>query len=222
MATKLDIDRIIQVDFPESQYYNESTEKKQIVLHHTVGGNVDGTISWWKTTTDRVGTAMIIEKNGDIYQIFSSKKWAHHLGLHTTNNVALNKSSIGIEIVNWGGLIKLNNDWYVAKWDDTQKKEIANTKIKPITEVELYPQGFMGYYGFEKYTNAQIESVRQLLEYWGDRYGIPLTYNTDMWNLSTKALSGSTGVWTHVSFRGNGKSDCHPQPELIEMLKSLK
>jgi hypothetical protein len=62
--------------------------------------------------------------------------------------------------------------------------------------------------------------VRKLLIFWNERYGIPLDYNQDMWALSSKALSGQDGVWTHVSFRED-KSDCHPQPELIEMLKSL-
>ena len=41
-----------------------------------------------------------------------------------------------------------------------------------------------------------------------------------MWDISDKALAGEAGVWTHVSFRTD-KSDCHPQPELIQMLKSL-
>jgi hypothetical protein len=36
-----------------------------------------------------------------------------------------------------------------------------------------------------------------------------------------KALSGTPGVWTHVSYRAD-KSDCHPQIELINALKELK
>jgi hypothetical protein len=41
-----------------------------------------------------------------------------------------------------------------------------------------------------------------------------------MWDLSNDALAGKKGVYTHVSFRTD-KSDMHPQPELIEMLKNL-
>jgi len=73
---------------------------------------------------------------------------------------------------------------------------------------------------FEKYTDKQILAVRQLLVYWKSRYGIPLTYNDAMWDVNNDALNGKGGVWTHVSYRSD-KSDCHPQPELIAMLKSL-
>lgn len=220
MPTKLDINKIIQVDFPEDQYYKEETEKKQIVLHHTVGSTASGAISWWLQSIDRVATAILIEKNGSIFQTLSSKFWAHHLGTHAANNIALNKASIGVEIVNWGGLIEYNDAWYIPKWDDVLKREVPNMKMKPIANVQLYPNGFRDYYGFEKYTDAQIESVRQLLVFWNERYGIPLDYNEDMFNVSQEALSGKPGVWTHVSYRYD-KSDCHPQKELIDMLKSL-
>ena len=42
-----------------------------------------------------------------------------------------------------------------------------------------------------------------------------------MWEVSQDALCGKPGIYTHVSFRKD-KSDCHPQKELIQMLKELK
>jgi len=45
-------------------------------------------------------------------------------------------------------------------------------------------------------------------------------YNGNMWDVNEDALNGEPGVWTHVSYRSD-KSDCHPQPELIDVLKSL-
>jgi N-acetyl-anhydromuramyl-L-alanine amidase AmpD len=222
ISKKLNLNEIINVDFPDDQYFREQTNKKQIVIHHTVSGQgVDGDIAWWRSTVDRIGTAIIIGWDGKIYQCFSSKYWAHHLGCKTANNKALNKGAIGIEIDAWGGLIRKNKLWYPAKWNKDLKKFVANTKVKPIKNVQEYKQKYRGFYGFEKYTDAQIEAVRQLLVFWGEKYNIPLTYNNDMWDVSTKALSGQAGVWTHVSFRTD-KSDCHPQPELIQMLKSLK
>jgi N-acetyl-anhydromuramyl-L-alanine amidase AmpD len=219
--TKLDLNQIIQVDFPEDQYFKEQTNKKQIVLHHTVSGQgTEGDIAWWRQTVERIGTAIIVGWDGKIYQCFSTKFWAHHLGTHAVNNKALNQASIGIEIDAWGGLVRYKNLWYPAKWDATLKQNVANTAVKPIQNVQIYDQGFKGFYGFEKYTDAQIKAVRELLVFWNERFGIPLTYNSDMWALNTKALSGTPGVWTHVSFRED-KSDCHPQPELIQMLQSL-
>ncbi len=218
---KLNLKEIVSVKLPEDQYIREAYKKNQIVIHHTVSGQgVNGDISWWRQTTDRVGTAIIVGWDGKIYQCFGSKYWAYHLGLHTSNNKALNKGTIGIEIDAWGGLVRTNRQWYPAKWDKELKKFVANTKVAPIQNVQVYEQGFRGFYGFEKYTDAQIEAVRQLLVFWNDRYDIPLDYKEDMWDISNRALAGEDGVWTHVSYRKD-KSDCHPQPELINMLKSL-
>lgn len=219
---KLNLKDIIKVDFPDNQYYRTQTTKNQIVLHHTVSGQgVDGDINWWLSTTSRIATHVIVDWEGKIYQCYSSKYWGHHLGSKTSNNKALNKASIGIEIDAWGGLVEKDNRWYPAKWDKTLKKFIPNTRAREVKNVTKYPNKFRGFYGFETYTQEQIEVVRQLLVYWGKTYKIPLDYHEDMWDISSNALKGDSGIWTHVSYRKN-KSDCHPQPELIKMFKSLK
>jgi N-acetyl-anhydromuramyl-L-alanine amidase AmpD len=219
---KLNLSDIIQVEFPDDQYFREQTDKKQVVIHHTVSGQgVDGDIAWWRQTVERIGTAIIVGWDGKIYQCFSSKYWAHHIGSKAANNKALNMASIGIEIDAWGGLMRSNRQWYPAKWDANLHQNVPNLGVRPIQNVQVYEQGFKGFYGFEKYTDAQIEAVRKLLIFWNEKYNIPLNYNEDMWALSSKAMSGTPGIWTHVSFRED-KSDCHPQPELIQMLKSLK
>jgi len=218
---KLNLNKIITVEFPDNQYIREQSIKNQIVLHHTVSGQgVDGDINWWRKTTDRIGTSIIIGWDGKIYQCFSTKYWAYHLGLHRNNNKILNKQSIGVEIDSWGGLVELGGKWYPAKWDEVANKMVANTNIKPIKNVQIYNEKYRGFYGFEKYTDEQIEAVRKLLVFWGETYNIPLNYNEDIWDVSNEALSGKKGIWSHVSFRED-KSDCHPQNELIEMLKSL-
>jgi hypothetical protein len=217
----LDLNEIIDVDFPDNQYFKIQTPKKQIVLHHTVSGvGVDGDISWWRQTSDRIGTAVIIGADGKIYQCFSSIYWAYHLGLKTDNNTALNKGSIGIEIDSWGGLIESNGKWYPAKWDSNLNSFIPNIRVSSIANVTKYPKGYKGFYGYESYSDEQIDAVYKLLKYWGGKYNIPLNYNEDMFNVSNRALNGTPGVWSHTSFRAD-KSDCHPQPEIIEMLKSL-
>jgi len=222
VLSKLNLNDIISVNFPDDQYIKEKTDKNQIVIHHTVSGQgVNGDIAWWRSTAVRVGTAIIVGWDGKIYQCFSSKYWAYHLGLRTANNKALNKASIGIEIDAWGGLIKYKKKWYPAKWNKELKKFVANTRIAPIKNVQVYEKKFNGFFGFEKYTDAQIEAVRELLVYWGERYKIPLDYNPTMFNVSQEALAGKSGIWSHVSYRKD-KSDCYPDERLIAMLKSLK
>lgn len=219
--TKLNLKDIITVDFPVNQYIRETCNKYQIVIHHTVSGQgTSGDIAWWRSTADRIGTAIIIGWDGKIYQCFGSKYWAYHLGLRTSNNKTLNQGTIGIEIDAWGGLIKSNSQWYPAKYIKETKKFVANTNITPIKNIQIYEQGYRGFYGFEKYTDEQIKTLKKLLVYWHERYKIPLDYKEDMWNISDKALSGEAGVWSHVSYRSD-KSDCHPDEGLVRMLKGL-
>jgi len=231
---KLNLSEIKTVHFPDDQYYKIPTEKNQIVLHHTVSGEgVEGDIRWWLMTKERIATHLILDWKGVIYQCYSSKYWGHHLGVkqlflnsqgfadYKTRNRQLNKNSIGIEIDSWGGLVEYQDKWYPAKWDKKKKKNIPNLGVKPIKNVVKYSNGFRGFYGYEKYTDEQIESLRQVLVYFNEKYGISLKYNEDMWDVSKKALAGKNGIWTHVSYRLD-KSDLHPQEELITMLKNLE
>lgn len=226
------LDRIVQVEFPTNQYYKVAHPKKQIVLHHTVsGGTARGDIAWWLQTASRIATCLIINRDGTPYQCYSSRYWAHHLGVKQqvfqnyglpnsgSQNRILNQQSVGIEIDSWGGLVERGGSWYNAIWNKaTRRYEAGNNRIEDITE---YPDGFRGFYAFEKYTDEQIQAVQELMEYWKGVYtDIPYAYNDDIWDVTTRALSGEPGVFAHVSYRSD-KSDCHPQPELIQMLRGL-
>lgn len=231
----LKLSELVQVDFSENQYYREETIKTQVVLHHTVSGQFSqGVIDWWNTDPQRVATHFIIQGDGTIFQLFSSKYWAHHLGIkadffkklgfsdYGSRNTILNKSSIGIEVCNWGGLVKASDGtFHPAKWDQTLKKYVPYTKIViPDDKVQKYDKPFRDFLYFEKYTHKQIVSMERLSVYLCDKFNIPKTYQTSMWDVSKEALSGKSGIWTHTSYRSD-KSDQHPQPEVIDMLKSL-
>jgi N-acetyl-anhydromuramyl-L-alanine amidase AmpD len=125
------------------------------------------------------------------------------------NNRILNQQSIGIELCSWGPLKKVEGKYY----------NYLNQEI-PSDEVITYIQLFRGTFYYQKYTDNQLESLKHLLTYLCTKYKIPTEYKTDMWDISTNALSGSPGIYTHVSFRKD-KSDCHPQNELIETLTKL-
>lgn len=228
----LDLSKIKQVPLPDNQYYKEVFPKKQIYLHHTVSGDgYDGDLSSWRNTPEKVATCVVVERNGDIIQCFSSKYWAHHLGVKSTElikhgipanrNLELNQSSIGIEIDSWGGLCKTDDGkFYPATWDGSKfAPNVRLREINPVNVIE-YPNGFRGFKYFEKYTEAQINSVRDLLVYWCDFYKISKKEMTNIFDINKDAYNLVSGIFTHVSVRSD-KSDCHPQPELIQMLKSL-
>jgi hypothetical protein len=68
-----------------------------------------------------------------------------------------------------------------------------------------------------KKSTCIISKPHQLL---GCNYNIPKDHKKDMWDISRLAISGSPGIYAHVSFRKD-KSDCHPQEESEVLLKAL-
>jgi N-acetyl-anhydromuramyl-L-alanine amidase AmpD len=222
---------IIKVEFPPDQYVQKEYKKKQIVLHHSAGwDNAAGMFDYWRSNTERVGTCVGIDDLGRIFQGFSSRYYAWHVNIGSGgnklpaifakyktagNSLAIEQQSIGIEICNWGGLT-LGEDGGFHTYVSKPTKPIR----VPENKVIEYPNGFRGFHYFERYTDKEIESLGKLLYYWCDNYNIDKSYHPEMWDVSEGAISGQQGIWTHASYRTD-KSDCHPQPELIQMLQSL-
>lgn len=206
-------------NFPSNQYYQQATDKKIIVLHHTVSGEgVEGDINWWKQTSERVATPYIIARDGTVTEIFDPKYWAHHLGIKqsilnqygsSVSNERLNQLSIGIEIDNWGQLVKKGDKYY-----SYTGREI------PECDVQIYKTPYRGSSYYEKYTTVQILALKDLLLHINQTYGVKLYYFPEMFEVSQKALKGYHGIWSHTSYRSD-KSDIHPDPNVIQMLKSL-
>lgn len=223
----LDVSKIKQVPLPETQYIKEETKKHQIVLHHTAGNSsAPGTIKMWANDDrGRIATCVVISGkgqskdtyDGEICQAFSSKHWAYHLGIKTEvfkskglPQIAIDKHAIGIEICSWGPLEKRGDKFY--NYVDREM---------PADQVTKLETPYKGHTYYHRYTDAQIESVKNLLLYWRDIHGINLTYHEDdMWTVSTRALKGENGLYTHNSYRKD-KTDIHPCPRMIAMLKSL-
>lgn len=214
---KLDIQAIKQVRLKDNQYFAETSPKTQIYLHHTAGnGNAEGVSRYWNGNDSRIATAFIIGENGTIVQCFSSKHWAWHLGIDQEDfarNGAkysnLNKLSVGIEVCNWGYLKKKGDKFY----------NYAGGVVNPsyVTELETPYKGYKYWY---KYSDAQIESLRQLVVYLCETYNIPKEYRSEIWAIDKEAFKGSKGIFTHNSVRKD-KSDIYPCPRVIKMLQSL-
>lgn len=145
---------IIKNEFLSDYDYIKSVHKKnQIVLHHTVSSTAQSTINWFKNDggKSKVAVAFVIDKDGTIYKLFEPKYWAWHLG--KGSNTRHNAFSIGIEIVNEGGLVKKEDKLY---WFDG-KYEYKGDYIELEKE-------FRGYKYFAKYTKLQVLAVHELIE----------------------------------------------------------
>jgi hypothetical protein len=217
---------LTQTPFPANQYIAEEHPKTQIYLHHTAGNaNPFATFTGWASNQERIATCVAIGGkpgananwvDGEVVQGFSSKFWAYHLGLKESTfqkfNLpykSLDKISIGIEICNWGQLTIRDNKFI----------NYVGGEINP-NDVCHLDQPYKGFRYFHNYTDAQIEATRDLLLLWKQRYGINLTYNEDIWDVTPRALRGENGVFTHNSVRTD-KVDIYPHPKMIQMLKSL-
>lgn len=219
---------------PAGEYYDTPETKVAIVIHHTAGSHrPDYTIDAW--THDKaknggvlpVGTAYVIggistrnndaSFDGHIYRAFDDKYWAHHLGTSAVNNTDLNKHTIAIEICNYGP---------VHKTPDGKFLNYVNSEI-PANMVGSLDKPFKGFSYYHKYTEAQLASLKELLLDISKRHHIDLKRGMQelitagtAFEINMLALSGKPGLWTHVNFR-NDKSDCWPQPQLIDLIKSL-
>lgn len=218
----INVDDILQRSIPDTEYFKEEYVKSQIVLHHTVSGpSADGDISSWLNDGQRVSTFALIDREGMCHQMFPSRYWSHHIGLKSeklrsmglmdfsTRNLDLNRKSIGIELDNWGPLIKSDDGYHTAAY--------GNKVDVPVVE---YENPYRGYTTYESYTVPQLITLGSLLLYLCDKYNIPIGMKRDLFKVNLNAIRGEPGIWTHSSFRED-KSDCHPDPMIIEMLSRL-
>ena len=222
----MDTSKIKQVPLKETEYLKEVRPKNQIVLHHTAGNSsaINVVRDWNGDTRGRIATCIVVSGkgakdsfDGEIIQAFSSKYWAHHLGIKPEVFSAkglpykkLDPHSIGIEICNWGQLEKIGDKYF-----NYVDREVLKEDVCELAEP------FKGYKFFHNYTEAQIQSVKELILYWADLYKINFKFDYDqMFTVSLKALRGENGLFTHNSYRKD-KVDIYPHPKMIEMLKSL-
>ncbi len=184
---------------PEKDYFPEETKKTQIVLHHTVSsGTAKSVRDYFEQKAGRVGVPFIIDKFGNILCLFNPKHWAYHLGLTTADNLACNKKSIGIELVNEGILSResVGKD-VVYQW----------TFGKFFGKVKQLPELWRGSYFFADYRVEQIIAVAELCKKLCADFGIPknvlgtFDYSKDYHNYN--------GIIGHCNVRSD-KSDISP------------
>ena len=208
------------------QYHAGPTKKEWIFLHHTAGwNNPYATIKDWDNDNrGRIATEFVIggpkitdndpKFDGKVVQAFPAGGYAAHLGI----NSIMHNNSVGIEVCNFGGLGVDGNTWAKNKPDPSQVVTLA----KP----------FRGYKSYHKYSDKQIQSLKQLLLYIADRDNIDIRKGLpelikkkgadafDVFDISM--CEKQKGIWCHTNVRKpSDKQDMFPQQELIDMLLSL-
>lgn len=207
------------------QYVTGSYSNDYIILHHTAGHDspyqvVDG---WNTDTQGRVATEFVVGgKNcvngrttydGKIIKTFPDGCQAYHIG--TSGSSYMNLHSVGIEMCNMG-------------WVNNGKTYVNSTCLSD--QIVTLSSPFRGYTQWHRYTDKQLESVRQLLLFIANRDNIDLHTGLYEWIKkeganafeyhSTAYMGSVKGLLTHANIRKD-KFDCSPQPELIDMILSL-
>lgn len=193
-------------------YFQEIFPKKQIVLHYTgSNGNAEPVVNGWQTRLDgkgRICTPYVINKEGVVFCLYDPKYWAYHLGV--TSRYNLEKTSIGIEICNWGHLT----------YKDGKYRSYRGTVV-PEREIVRLEKLHRGYRFFQKFTPQQIESTVKLVEFLGKTFDIPTTYDYNhlFQEKNPDAITGQVGLYSHCAYKA--KVDIFPDPNLIRELKKL-
>lgn len=207
----------------DDNYYTEKTEKRFIFLHSTNAGfRPDYSINMWncdKMSKLRHANHFVIGRNsvstnntswdGKTLITFDDSYWAYN---NIDDNIDLNKSSISIDICNYGTLIKgTDNNFYNS----------TNKIIPPDNVIELKTP-YKGITYFEKYTDKQIESLYNLINYLINKHNIHINrhiYNQKWFEYNPIMISGS-GIRTNGQVDMN-TVDIFPQKNLIDMLNTL-
>lgn len=207
-----------------SQYYTAAKKKRWVILHHTAGHDSPiNTIEGWNNDSrGRIGTQYVIggqssvtgraRWDGHIYEAFPDGCFAWHTG---TGSSALHQESIGIELCNIGYVI--NNQSYVG------------TKVIASQQVQL-PNIFRGHWNWHRYSDSQLDSLKKLLLHLGTKHNIDLHKGLYDWVKKYGAAgfdfcdltyaNTNPGLYTHANLV-RSKSDVFPQPELIDLIRSL-
>lgn len=169
------------------EYYPVDFKKTIIYLHHTCGSHrPDWVVQGWDSdknedgTIRKIATSFVIggksTRDGDaswdgvVVRCFPETQWAFHLGAKGTNGL-FDKISIGIEICNYGHLVLSKNGQFMT---------YVNTPVPQDQVIEL-SKPFRGFKYYHKYTDRQLDGVRQLLIYLSNRFGINLKLGLQEW-----------------------------------------
>lgn len=193
-----------RINFTE-KYYQSFIPKGRIVLHHTASdGNEMNVKNWWEKSGESVATAFVIGETGRIIRLFDERKWSWHLGIGRT---AVDASSIGIEICNWGFLTYENGKFY-----NYVKKEISREHV-----VDLGYEFRQKRY-WHKYTPEQLEACKKLVLGLLDFYDIPAIWHG--FDLLHENNYMDEGLFTHTNFN-RFKMDCSPQESFLNMIEEI-
>ena len=211
---------------PKKEYVNGKYSNDYIIIHHTAGWDDPFQVidCWGRDSLGRVATEFVIGGqrctdgrnvyDGQIVRSYPEGNQGYHIG--ASGSSYMNIHSVGIELCNMGWV---NNG-----------KTYTGALVKQDQIVKL-KEPFRGYTNWHKYSDKQLQSLRELLLYISKRDNIDLHKGIYQWikmegvarafEYHQDAYFGKVkGLITHANIRKD-KYDVSPQPELVDMILTL-
>jgi hypothetical protein len=226
-AENLEVEKALEIKkhyMPVGTYFPGPVKKQWIFLHHTAGWEDPYQVAdmWARDNRGNVATEFILggqsvrnsntKFDGELIQCFPEGGYGWHTG---TGNSVMHRNSVAIEVCNMGQIV--NGRTYV------------NTPADPNQIVKL-AKPFRGFQFWHKYSDAQIETLKQWILFIADKYDIDprvglVEYvkarGADGFDvLDLDRANKTPGMYSHTNVI-RGKVDMFPQQELIDMLLSL-
>jgi N-acetyl-anhydromuramyl-L-alanine amidase AmpD len=184
---------------------------EMIVVHFTASGSCEGVVSWFKNPQSKVSAHYVIARDGKIVQLVKDGDTAWHAGLpgdlERDDAIRPNPRAIGIETVNWGPLEKRDDKYY--NWT-------GNEHLGEVVEAG-------GEY-WEPYTEAQYESLIELVSYLCKQYNVPHRYpplGPGAYHERAQDLAAFKGILGHNAIN-RYKADPGPHFDWDRLLDGLR
>jgi hypothetical protein len=232
--------KIIKHYMPENTYFKGPVPKDWIFLHHTAGWENPYQVAdmWARDNRGNVATEFILggqsikdgstKFDGELIQCFPEGGYGWHTG---TGNSVMHRNSVAIETCNMGQITKggyYSNGKWVAK-DPKRLYTYVGTTCADFQVVKI-AKPFRGYEYWHRYSDAQIQTLRNWILFIANKYNIDprvglVEYvkakGANGFDVLDLAKAESTpGMYSHTNII-RGKVDMFPQQELIDMLLSL-
>ena len=233
-------------------YVPEETKKIQFVVHHTAGlQGAESVIKSWQKKTSRVSTHFIIDRDGNIEQLFPLKYWGNHIGSPRSGNNYLQKSTISVELVALGYLTVNNsrkqsfftkNSTFTQGGKTYPYQELQQSQPDiPISKPykidsnnKIIPWGdYKGYSLYHSYTKVQLASLETVMKQvqtaypnitMGSQYSGENAFN-EQFPKKGSGVSETAFKNNRGTFTHNSyrtdKSDIFPQKELLELFQKF-
>lgn len=137
---------------------------KFVVMHFTANGSARGALDWLCNPIAKASAHFVIGPDGDVTQLAELNEKTWHAGKSSWKGLnGLNSHSVGVEMVNWGGMKGARGGW--KSWTGTS---VLDDRV--IEAAHRNTPGQMR--GWEIYDAAQIDAAAGVVAAIADAYGV--------------------------------------------------